>query len=495
MLCHLGKVMHLPHSSGLWNRCWLVFTGLPVWLVYLDDNIVFSRMVAEHLGQLRDVFTRLKNAGLKLKPSKCHLLQNKICYFGHVVSGKGIETDPDKIRSVFDWPTPLNHKNLKRFLGLASYYRRFVQGFAQVAAPLNALTNKGKEWLWTAECIQAFLELKKRLVSAPVLVMPQFSQDFLLDTDASGESLGTVLSQVVAGQERVVAYASKTLTKTERKYRATCCEMLALVWATHHFRPYLYGRRLVLRIRDVRVQRMLLAEAGLTFAKAFGLAQTSELVEKNVQELQHSEGTPVHPVHKVEPAARPWSGNCFCCGSKHKVSDCRCKSLVCYKCGKQGHVARVCRSHGDGGNKGTRDDGRLDEQSGKKSMDGEKTETYALYKLSSSKSQMPLVQLLTVNGIPLQMQVDTGAVVSLISESTYQRVWPRVRHPALEKSGISLHTYMGESINVVGKICVDMQYGGQYYRSLNLLIVQGRGPSLIGRDWQLKINLFVLCRS
>ena len=116
-----------------------------------------------------------------------------------------------------------------------------------MAAPLNALTDKGKEWLWTAECTQAFLELKKRLVSAPVLVMPQFNRDFLLGTDASGEGLGAVLSQIIAGQERVVAYASKTLTKTERKYCATRREMLALVWATHHFKLYLYGHRFVLR--------------------------------------------------------------------------------------------------------------------------------------------------------------------------------------------------------------------------------------------------------
>eukprot|EP00731_Ephydatia_muelleri_P004049 Em0002g225a len=174
--------------AGLhWSTC----------LVYLDDIIVFSRTVADHLDQLRDVFTRLKNAGLTLKPSKCHLLQ--------------------------------------------------MEGFAQVAAPLNALTNKGKEWMWTADCTHAFLELKKRLVSTPVLVMPQFTQEFILDTDASGEGLGAVLSQVIEGEEKVVAYASKTLTRTERKYCATRREMLALVWATHHFRPYLYGHRFVLR--------------------------------------------------------------------------------------------------------------------------------------------------------------------------------------------------------------------------------------------------------
>eukprot|EP00731_Ephydatia_muelleri_P036424 Em0253g4a len=144
-------------------------------------------------------------------------------------------------------------------------------------------------------------------------------------------------------------------------------------------------------------------------------------------------------------------------------------------CGKRGHLARVCRSHGGGGSKGTRSDELSDERSGKKPLDTEKTETYALYNLSSSKSRMPLVQLLTVNGTPLQMQVDTGAVVSLISESTYMRVWPQVRRPALEKSGILLRTYTGEGINVVGKICVHVQHEGQNHRSLDLLVVQGRG--------------------
>ncbi|KAL5477031.1 hypothetical protein EMCRGX_G023770 [Ephydatia muelleri] len=224
--------------AGLhWSTC----------LVYIDDIIVFSRTVADHLDQLRDVFTRLKNAGLTLKPSKCHLLQMEVRYLGHVVSGKGIQTDPEKVRSVFDWPIPLNQKDLKRFLGLASYYRCFAEGFAQVAAPLNALTNKGKEWMWTADCTHAFLELKKRLVLTPVLVMPQFTQEFILDTDTSGEGLGAVLSQVIEGEEKVVAYASKTLTRTERKYCVTHREILALVWVTHHFRPYLYGHKFVLR--------------------------------------------------------------------------------------------------------------------------------------------------------------------------------------------------------------------------------------------------------
>ena len=175
---------------------------------------------------------------------------------------------------------------------------------------------------------------------------------------------------------------------------------------------------------------------------------------------------------------------------KHKASYCRCKFVVCYKCGKQGHLAQVCHSHEGEGNKGTRSDGHSDEQSGKNPWTG-REQTYALYNLSTSKSQMPLVQLLMVNRTPLQMQVDTGVVVSLISKSTYKYVWLWVRRPELDKSDILLHTYTRESINVVGKICVDMQYRGQYHRSLNLLVVQGRRLSLIGRDWlgELKINL------
>ena len=215
-------------------------------LVYLDDIIVFSRTIDDHLSKLREVFIRLKEAGLKVKPPKCHLLQRSVRYLGHVLSGKGIETDPGKVRCVADWPTPTCPKELKQFLGLSSYYRRFVQGFAQIAAPLYALTDK-KSWDWSTECGEAFMELKKRLITSPILILPRFHLDFILDTDASGEGLGAVLSQVVEGRECVIAYASRVLSRTEKKYCATRREMLALVWATRYFRPYLYGKSFTVR--------------------------------------------------------------------------------------------------------------------------------------------------------------------------------------------------------------------------------------------------------
>ena len=122
-----------------------------------------------------------------------------------------------------------------------------MEGFAQLASPLCALTDK-REWKWSDSCCDAFMELKKRLIiTSPVLTLPRFNLDFILDTDASGEGLGAVLSQVIDGRERVIAYASRVLFKAERKYCATRWEMLALVWAACHFRPYLSGRRFTLR--------------------------------------------------------------------------------------------------------------------------------------------------------------------------------------------------------------------------------------------------------
>ena len=218
-----------------------VVTGLhwSTCLVYLDNTIVFSATVEEHLKWLKEVCLRLKGAELKMKPSKCHLFQSSVKYLGHVLCKEGIKTDPDKIQCIADWPVPNDVRKLKCFLGLASYYRRFIKNFAQIAAPLHALSNSEASWEWSNRCNDAFFELKKQLMTSPVLVFPDFKLDFVLDTDASGEGIGAVLSQVVDGKERVVAYTSRVLSRTERSIVQR--EMLAVVWAAHHFRPYLYG--------------------------------------------------------------------------------------------------------------------------------------------------------------------------------------------------------------------------------------------------------------
>ena len=163
------------------------------------------------------------------------------------MSEHGIKTDSDKTRCIADWPTPSCLQDLKQFLGLASYYRGFVQNFAAIVAPLVKLTEKGHVWHWSSDCDAAFLQLKERLVTSPILGYPVFNQPFMVDTDASVERLGAVLSQYVSGVERVIAFASRSLSKAERKYCATRHEILALVWAIKHFCPYLYGRHFTVR--------------------------------------------------------------------------------------------------------------------------------------------------------------------------------------------------------------------------------------------------------
>ena len=223
-----------------------VLTGLArdVCIVYLDDILVMATTFEEHLFNLRCVFDRLRNAGLRLKPSKCYLARRKVEYLGYVISDRGVAADPKKIKAVQEFPTPTNLKQLRSFLGLASYYRRFICNFSKVANPLFALMKKDAVYEWTPQCQGIFEELKKLLTSSPILAFPDFSKGFLLATDASGVGLGAVLSQVQDDSSiRPIAYASRTLQKHESNYGVTELEALGVVWAVKHFRSYLYGHR------------------------------------------------------------------------------------------------------------------------------------------------------------------------------------------------------------------------------------------------------------
>jgi hypothetical protein len=216
-------------------------------LVYLDDIIVFSPDLDTHLGRIRLVLQRLKDAGLKLKPSKCHLLQKTVSFLGHVVSGDGIATDPEKTRAVNEWPVPTCLRDTRAFIGLCSYYRRFIKGFADIAAPLHALTKKGVRFRWTPECQVAFQRLKDALSTPPVLAMPDDNAKFIVDTDASLHSTGAVLSMEKDGREYVIAYASRKFDKAQSNFCVTRKELWAGIWALKQFRQYLLGRHFVLR--------------------------------------------------------------------------------------------------------------------------------------------------------------------------------------------------------------------------------------------------------
>jgi len=226
-------------------------------LVYLDDIVIFGRSEAELLERTDQVLQKLGQAGLKVKPHKCSFFARETNYLGHIVCADGVKVCPEKVAAVKDWPAPQCVTEMRSFLGTANYYRRFVAGYASIAAPLCALTKKNAPFKWTNECQAAFQRLKDELISAPVLAFPVPGAKFVLDTDASGNGIGAVLSQLIpAGKnsrgepvydEKVLGYASRTLNDSERNYCVTRKEMLAVVWYVRYFRPYLYGREFVVR--------------------------------------------------------------------------------------------------------------------------------------------------------------------------------------------------------------------------------------------------------
>ena len=200
---------------------------------------------------------RFRSSGPKLKPRKHVLFQKSIMYLGHIVSESGIETDPVKVERVCEWPVPENVTEVKSFLGLASYYRRFIPNFAQVARPLHKFPEVNVDFAWTPECQSSFQKLKTLLSIAPVLAYPDFTAEFILDTDSSNHGIRAVLSQLKDGVEHPVAYASRTLTKAERNYCVTRKELLAVVEFVKQFRRYLQGPKFRIRTDHAPLRSVL----------------------------------------------------------------------------------------------------------------------------------------------------------------------------------------------------------------------------------------------
>ena len=233
------RLMELVLRGLQWHRC----------LVYLDDIVTFGDSFTSTLDNLSLIFERLQSAGLKLKPSKCCLFQTDVAFLGHRVGREGISCDPEKIRAVEEWSTPKDVKDVRSFVGLASYYRRFIPNFAHTAAPLTDLTKKGCLFSWDEKCEEAFQILKSLLMTAPVLAYPSSDPQskFVLDTDASDFAVGAVLSQVQGEDEVVIAYASKSLSQSQRKYCTTYRELLAVVIFVQQFRHFLLGKHFIIR--------------------------------------------------------------------------------------------------------------------------------------------------------------------------------------------------------------------------------------------------------
>lgn len=254
-------------------------------VVYLDDLLVHASDFDRALGNLQEVFEAIRQAGLRLNPAKCRLLTRETQFLGHVVSAHGVATDPAKVAAVQNWPPPANVTELRSFLGLASYYRRFVRGFATIAKPLHRLTDKGQPFDWDDVCAGAFTQLKTDLTEAPILAYPDAEQPFIVDTDASNVGVGAVLSQSVGGVERAVAYFSRTLNRAERNYCVTRRELLAVVLALRQFRPYLHGSHFLVRTDHASLTWLL------NFKNPEGqVARWLEALQEYDFEIQHRPG-------------------------------------------------------------------------------------------------------------------------------------------------------------------------------------------------------------
>jgi hypothetical protein len=213
---HTKMPFGLCNAPSTFQRCMeFIFRGMQ-WqtiLIYLDDIIIFSADLDEHFEHLDEVLKRLKNAGLKLKPSTCDLIKDEILYLGYLVGKTGVKPNPRIIETVKNWKTPNTGKEVQQFLGLCNYYRQFIKGFSEIAAPLTHLTRKDVDFQWSDSVQQCFEKLKLALCTASILAYPKPDGIFILDRDASNIGIGGILQQVQDGKEQVIAYASKKLDK------------------------------------------------------------------------------------------------------------------------------------------------------------------------------------------------------------------------------------------------------------------------------------------
>ena len=237
----------LSNASQTFSICMAkVFRGMTLKSVisYLDDVLVYSASFEQHLTQLQEVFDRLMAAKLKLHPSKCSFARHSVKFLGHVISPEGIAVDEDKVKVVRTYPTPRTVRDVRAWLGYSGYYRRFVKGYSKIAAPLHELLKKENEFNWTKQCDDAFEQLRQALMTAPVLAFPDMSKEFILNTDASTEAIGFVLSQIGDDNlEHPIAYNGRALRGSEKNWSITELEALALVVAIKEFHPYLAMRR------------------------------------------------------------------------------------------------------------------------------------------------------------------------------------------------------------------------------------------------------------
>src|SRR5215216_717700 len=226
------------YFMNMMNKVFMEFLDKFV-VVFINDILIYSKSKEEHEGHLRLILEKLREHKLYAKFSKCEFWLEEVGFLGHVMTKDGVAVEPAKVSAVTEWESPKNVKEVRSFLGLAGYYRRFIENFSKVAKPMTELLKKDKKFAWSEGCEVSFQELKKRLVTAPVLCLPDLEKDFQVYCDASHQGLGAVLMQ----DGKVVAYASRQLKTHEVNYPTHDLELASVVDALKTWRHYLLGKR------------------------------------------------------------------------------------------------------------------------------------------------------------------------------------------------------------------------------------------------------------
>ena len=247
--------------------------GIPNVCVYLDDIFITGKSDEDHLQNLSAVLSKLQDAGLRLKKSKCNFLAQSVEYLGHVISGKGLHPTKAKVLAMQNAPVPQNIIKIKSFLGLINYYRKFLPDLSSLLAPLNNLLQKGTKWNWTETQQTAFDKAKSLVQSSVVLAHYDASKKLVLACDASPYGVGAVLSQYQDdGVEKPVAFASRSLSKAEKNYSHLEKEGLPVIFGVKHFHQYLYGHHFTI-LSDHESLRQLFSETKAVPPMASGRIQ------------------------------------------------------------------------------------------------------------------------------------------------------------------------------------------------------------------------------
>lgn len=216
-------------------------------LIYADDLIIFSDSPENHLRDLKEVLTRLRSVNLTVNPDKISLAKNGVQFLGFLIKDNKIHIDPSRTEALRNFPVPKNVKQVQRFLGICSYFGKFVKSFSELSCELNKLKRKGQRWKWTDKCAESFVKLKQALTTPPCLHLPDYSKKFILSVDASDFCVGAVLEQVVDGKPAPIAYASRTLTRSELGYSVFAKEFLAALFGCEKFKAIIQDHRFLLR--------------------------------------------------------------------------------------------------------------------------------------------------------------------------------------------------------------------------------------------------------